>query len=80
MPFRFLLRLIAFLVIAIGGGGPMSATGEARSAVEWPRCDEGGPGARTCSYTIPGGACSITCHVGSACCSVYDGCYCLLDE
>lgn len=46
---------------------------------EWPRCDTGGAGSSSCTVELPGGSCSITCSVGAACCSIYDGCYCAYD-
>lgn len=46
---------------------------------DWPRCDTGGSGSTSCTGEFPGGSCSITCSVGSACCSLYDGCYCAYD-
>lgn len=45
----------------------------------WPVCDEGGPGSNSCSTSWENGSCQITCEVGSACCSVYNGCHCLFE-
>jgi hypothetical protein len=67
------IRVTSFLTIAL-------VSVDVREArAEWPTCDEGGPGATTCSIVWEYGSCQITCNVGSACCSSYNGCYCLYD-
>ena len=72
-----MLRRVRMLSTFVVLGAWLSpATGHA----DWPRCDEGGPGSSTCSVSWETGSCNITCNVGSACCSVYDGCYCIFEQ
>ena len=75
MKSKLWIRTLAVLVTI----GALFGQPESISAADWPRCDTGGAGATTCTGEIPGGVCTITCSVGSACCSIYDGCNCLYD-